>query len=372
MADATEEESKSASEPMAEAQPLPDSRSGSPAPSAKSPNGKRAVSPSRLRRSSATGERNSRSSSSNAAVLQAQGALGAASCIDDEKVLPVRILLYRLVALPNPDSPWGDGMLLDIARSTDDDGELLQKLMAFLDKNWRDDPVRDRLLGRSGVPASDSNTSPAMLKGGGMAALRLAAKLGAMAATRQAPAGSGGGDENNWTWAEVLVNGRGTVGEAGLCAATRLEPAVLTAIGAGGCEGWRRSGYGARASAAADGTAAPTSAVSLRPMRLCRHLLCLLATPQHLRIVRALVPWLAKQRCADVDGIEVNCLDASYLGQPYNGEVHGGTCSRHHTPFSPLRVAEPLGPSTTRRPGCADLRSTALACPGFRWRSTSP
>lgn len=51
------------------------------------------------------------------------------------------------------------------------------------------------------------------------------------------------------------------------------------------------------------------------------HLLCLLGTKQHLRVVHALVPWLAKQTTTDKNGEEVGALDVSYLGQPYNGEV---------------------------------------------------
>ena len=33
------------------------------------------------------------------------------------------------------------------------------------------------------------------------------------------------------------------------------------------------------------------------------------------------VPLLPTQRTPDVDGTDVNVLDASYIGQPYHGEV---------------------------------------------------
>lgn len=50
------------------------------------------------------------------------------------------------------------------------------------------------------------------------------------------------------------------------------------------------------------------------------HLCCLLHTPQHIRLLRVLIPWLAKQKTSDVNGM-VDALDASYLGQHHRGEV---------------------------------------------------
>eukprot|EP00966_Prymnesium_polylepis_P307142 7097493-Prymnesium_polylepis.1 len=79
------------------------------------------------------------STTGDAAVLQAQGHLGNATCVDPDTKVPVRILLYRLVSL-NPNNPWGEGLLLDIARSTDDDTVLEQRLMVFLEKSYLDDP----------------------------------------------------------------------------------------------------------------------------------------------------------------------------------------------------------------------------------------
>ena len=74
-------------------------------------------------------------------------------------------------------------------------------------------------------------------------------------------------EDKHETWADVLLHGRGTVGETAL------------------------------------------------------HLCCLLGTPPHKRLIRVLVTWLANQQVRDVDGAEVCALDASYMGQPYNGEV---------------------------------------------------
>ena len=51
------------------------------------------------------------------------------------------------------------------------------------------------------------------------------------------------------------------------------------------------------------------------------HLLFLLHSTAHRRLTKLLVPLLARQKTPDVDGVEVNVLDASYIGQPYHGEV---------------------------------------------------
>ncbi|KAL3918310.1 MAG: hypothetical protein SGPRY_006062, partial [Prymnesium sp.] len=84
------------------------------------------------------------SHSTDAAVQQAQGLLGNAQVIDEETVLPVRILIYRLVSL-NPRTPWGDGLLLELARETEDD-QLEETLQNFLENSWREDPVRKKML----------------------------------------------------------------------------------------------------------------------------------------------------------------------------------------------------------------------------------
>ena len=51
------------------------------------------------------------------------------------------------------------------------------------------------------------------------------------------------------------------------------------------------------------------------------HLLFLMNTPHHRRLIRLLVPWLGRQEVLDANGSTVSMLNASYLGQPYNGEV---------------------------------------------------
>jgi len=51
------------------------------------------------------------------------------------------------------------------------------------------------------------------------------------------------------------------------------------------------------------------------------HLLFLLHSTAHRRLTKLLVPLLSRQRTPDVDGVEVGVLDASYIGQPYHGEV---------------------------------------------------
>ena len=164
----------------------------------------------------------------DAAVLQALGGVGNASMLDDDEELPVRVLLYRLVAL-STDGPWRDGLLLELARSTDDDAELGRRVFELMEQEWRMDPIR---LGLGPRP-------PRM--------------------TSESHVGS--------TWSHVLLDGRGTVGETAL------------------------------------------------------HLCCLLATPEHKRLIHVLVPWLAKQRVTDTGGADICALDATYIGQPYNGEV---------------------------------------------------
>lgn len=51
------------------------------------------------------------------------------------------------------------------------------------------------------------------------------------------------------------------------------------------------------------------------------HLCMLLHTSLHLRIIRILVPYLSTRSIADTGGVVVPALDASYQGEPYNGEV---------------------------------------------------
>ena len=98
----------------------------------------------------------------DAAVLQALGSVGNASLVDEDESMPVRVLLYRLVAL-STDGPWGDGLLLDLARSTTDNDELQSKIFQLMDQDWRSDPARLKQGGSStpGSAPAGSESAPA-------------------------------------------------------------------------------------------------------------------------------------------------------------------------------------------------------------------
>ena len=223
----------------------------------------------------------------DAAVAQAMGSLGNAWLIDDHIHAPERVLSYRLMSL-SPAGPWGDGYLPKIARDTPDDAELATTLMLFLDQPWRQDKIRTRALSELDLPLSTELPPPAVPASAEPDdSTRPRESSAGSPGEASAPArasGKGFGALRNLTgqrklmrevhkvtdtWGHVLVNGRGAVGETTL------------------------------------------------------HLLCLLSqvAPTYKRLIRALVPWLATQRTIDLDGAEVPALDASYLGQPYNGEV---------------------------------------------------
>ena len=265
-----------------------------------------------------------------------------------------KVLCYRLVSLPDPSNPWGDGLLLEAARTHASDAALDAALHELLLRNWEDDPLRvedaaphRRLTvdtrdsrrrhslhptneggaGRASggaanafepplqeshhrvkfpetvaedaaaadarkaatdesfhsLPTDDDDSFASKSKARAEASTRghfaahtqaafgIVSRLHAhfhRAQTRQLPSTAGGAPESGKTsWAYVLVHGRGTVGETAL------------------------------------------------------HLCFLLDTPQHRRLIRILVPWLAKQTTVDHSGANVNYLDAAYVGQPYHGEV---------------------------------------------------
>ena len=265
-----------------------------------------------------------------------------------------KVLCYRLVSLPDPSNPWGDGLLLEAARTHASDAALDAALHELLLRNWEDDPLRvedaaphrrltvDTRDSRRRHSLHPTNEGGAGRASGGaanafepplqeshhrvkfpetvaedaaaadarkaatdesfhslstddddsfaskskaraeastrghfaahtQAAFGIVSRLHAhfhRAQTRQLPSTAGGAPESGKTsWAYVLVHGRGTVGETAL------------------------------------------------------HLCFLLDTPQHRRLIRILVPWLAKQTTVDHSGANVNYLDAAYVGQPYHGEV---------------------------------------------------
>ena len=48
----------------------------------------------------------------------------------------MQVLLYRLVSLPNPDNPWGDGLLLQTACEHGTDDALFFALGALMQQRW--------------------------------------------------------------------------------------------------------------------------------------------------------------------------------------------------------------------------------------------
>ena len=147
-------------------------------------------------------------------MSQSNGDLGVARIIDDLLLAP---LVYRLVALDG-DKAWGTGKLVQLAEKSNSDEQLAQGLSVLLPKLWRDDPIRTNVLKQQQDGITD---------------------------TGDANPGSGE------TWADVLLEGRGTVGETVL------------------------------------------------------HLVFLLNTPACRRLIRFLVPYLAHKRTTDVFGHKV-------------------------------------------------------------------
>ena len=179
--------------------------------------------------------------------------LGIARLVDDVLLSP---LVYRLVAL-NPSKAWGTGKLVQLAEKAISDEELAQELSALLLRPWADDPTRAHELKEKGWE----------------------------------PTETGAGGE---TWRDVLLEGRGSVGETVL------------------------------------------------------HLAFLVNTPACRRLVRFLVPLLANEKTTDLFGHKVGALDATYLGQPYFGEVAAHFAIVHEDlPMLKLLVAH--GASVTAR-----------------------
>ena len=185
---------------------------------------------------------------SQSSMSQSNGDLGVARIIDDLLLAP---LVYRLVAL-NADKAWGTGKLVQLAEKSNSDEQLAQGLSVLLPKLWRDDPIRTNVLKQQQDGITD---------------------------TGDANPGSGE------TWADVLLEGRGTVGETVL------------------------------------------------------HLVFLLNTPACRRLVRFLVPFLAHKRATDVCGHKV--IDHQpYLSRPSRPHAPNlkhkpwpqGVRSRRHLP----------------------------------------
>ena len=225
---------------------------------------------------------------SQSSISQNNGDLGVARGIDDLLFAP---LVYRLVAL-NTSKAWGTGKMVQLAEKPNSDEELAEELSALLLRLWKDDPIRVHVFKEQQIDNLDSkNADP--------------------------------GEQN--TWADVLLEGRGTVGETVL------------------------------------------------------HLVFLLNTPACRRLIRFLVPFLAHKRTTDVFGHKVIdhqptypaphaptpstsninlghkvcALDATYLGQPYFGEVAAHFAIVHEDlPMLKLLVSH--GASLTSR-ACGDF-----------------
>ena len=195
------------------------------------------------------------------------GNLAAARLVDDVLLAP---LVYRLVAL-NPSKAWGKGKLVQLAEKPISDEELAQELSALLLRPWKDDPTRTCELKDGGWNTTQEytgvrrNTQHYL----SIAKERLANPnhAGLLAASAVGRHDSGDTDPDGETWGDVLLEGRGSVGETVL------------------------------------------------------HLAFLLNTPACRRLVRFLVPCLANEKTTDLFGHKVGALDATYLGQPYFGEV---------------------------------------------------
>lgn len=176
-------------------------------------------SPKRAPKAGQKGKGNEQSS-----VGQTSGDLGVARMVDDIMQAP---LIYRLVALDSTKA-WGKGKLVLLAEKRTTESELAGELHALLRKPWEEDPIRQRFVRERKLEGRVPSIE---------------------------------------TWADVLLDGRGTVGETVL------------------------------------------------------HLAFLLNSPACRRLIHFLVPYLADKQTIDAFGHRVGALDATYLGQPYYGEV---------------------------------------------------
>ena len=177
----------------------------------------------------------------------------------------------RLVARTSA-GPWGEGLLVDLAHSCSSDADLKESVLDLLSQRWKDDARRCDMSTSTNANEEltrlkTKGTRGSRFKGVGNAIFGAAAFGGNKLLQRASERASDGGHDHVETWADVLLHARGNVGETAL------------------------------------------------------HLCCLLHTLQHQRLVRVLVPWLAKRRTLDRFGEEINALDATYLRQHFHGEV---------------------------------------------------
>lgn len=215
--------------------------------------------------------------------------VGAARLLDHD-VEEAPIVSHRLINNLGGDSPWGEGHLIRLANKHESDPELAKALLAFVDKRWRSDAVRSQLMSRrqlvserptftakASLPSqtaaadkqdvkfrADTRAQPNPILGG---RLSLAFASAEVSAEVSAEASSGDSWDELETWGDVMLHGRGANGETAL------------------------------------------------------HMLFLLDTPACRRLIHWFVPWLAGQKVTDAFDRQVGALDATYLAQPFYGEV---------------------------------------------------
>ena len=153
---------------------------------------------------------------------------------DEEEGVSTPVLVYRLVSLA-PDGPWGGGLLLELAEKHEDDASLQAAIHALLAQPWVDDPRRQEWLQeqqatiQAKVTKRSSRTTVSKGAVGSKlvvestevesevageplrSSLKSSAKKLALArqvsdAVKELP-------PREQLWGEVLLHGRGTVGE---------------------------------------------------------------------------------------------------------------------------------------------------------------
>ena len=286
--------------------------------------------------------------------------LGHANLIDPRHPTH-RVLVYRLVSLPDDTNPWGAGLLLTAAEEhADDDDALRRAVKELLRRPWEEDG--DESAAPAPAPAADGAPSAAQ-RDRWTSVLSSAARLSRADSAAVTPA------RRTWTCAQCRAS-----------AAERSRGSASSKDRLEGSEAHSGASWG-YVLQHGRGTVGETAL----------HLCFLLNTEHHRRLIRILVPQLAKltttepvlkpapsagaaaegrparasrRLSAAFEHREVSCLDAAYIGQPYHGEV--GAPNR---PFSRL-----LAPSMTccrllltRRSACTSPSCTET----WAWSSSS-
>ena len=139
------------------------------------------------------------------------GDLGASHLIDNVLLAP---LVYRLVAL-NPSKAWGTGKLAQLAEKPTSDHALAQELSALLLRPWKDDPIRAHVLLEQGLLDTENPRTRTRSPGWRRESFSKGDCAGLPAATSSAAGRDGSGNTyaRGETWGDVLLDGRGAVGE---------------------------------------------------------------------------------------------------------------------------------------------------------------